>query len=172
MKAPIRQFTERHFRRLLDQVGVDPGLLAHEVYWALGEVRITRVTPTVDQFLIWRRERNGLADFWNHVRNCLNSEIDPEEVRDLWECVDLTLNAHKRKPMGWQECLVLAMASDTRCEQCGKEPPNVTLEIDHVLPVSRGGRNSYLNLRFLCTRCNRSRGNRFRWADVWRRVSW
>jgi hypothetical protein len=172
MKSPIRQFNERAFRQLLDQVGVDAGLLAHEVYWALGEVRITRVTPTVDQFLIWKRKPDGLDDFWAHVRGRLNSDIQPEEVRDLWECVDLTLNARKRKPLGWQECLALAVSSEARCEQCGKEPPEVALEIDHILPVSRGGDNSHLNLRFLCRRCNRSRGNRFRWADVWRHVSW
>ena len=172
MKHPINHFKKEAFRRLLDQVGVDPGLLVHEVYWAMGEVRINRVTPTVDQFLVWKRRRDGLAVFGCHVRDCLKSEIDPEDVRDLWECVDLTLNAKKRKSMGWQECLVLAITSDAKCEQCGKEPPSVTLEIDHILPVSKGGGNSSMNLRFLCTRCNRARGNRFRWADVWRRVSW
>ena len=161
MKPLLNQFNERGFRRLLDQVSVDPELLAHEVYWALGEVRITRVTPTVDQFLAWKRERDGLADLWSYARKCLSSDIEPEEVRDLWDCVDLTLNARKRKALGWQECLVVAMSSDSRCERCGKEPPEVTLEIDHILPVSKGGGNSLLNLRFLCRTCNRSRGNRF-----------
>lgn len=172
MTPAANPFSEQALTRLLAQVGTDPGLLAHEIYWALGEVRITRVTPAVDQFLAWNRKPNGLMDFWAYACSKLNSTLEPEEVRDLWDCVDLTLNARKRKPLGWQECLVVAMSSPNVCGQCGREPPEVTLEIDHILPVSRGGTNAGLNLRFLCSRCNRSRGNRFRWADVWRHLSW
>ncbi|MBE3064142.1 MAG: HNH endonuclease [Spirochaetes bacterium] len=64
---------------------------------------------------------------------------------------------------------MLAVRSEPLCEYCGKGPPEVSLDIDHILPVSKGGSNTPANLRFLCQHHNRSRGNRFRWADVWRR---
>jgi len=63
---------------------------------------------------------------------------------------------------------MIAVHSEQKCAFCGKRPPEVCLEIDHILPVSKGGSDVHYNLRFLCQHCNRSRGNRFRWADVWR----
>jgi hypothetical protein len=48
------------------------------------------------------------------------------------------------------------------CVLCGRSPATergVQLHIDHILPVSRGGRATYENLRTLCARCNLGRGN-------------
>ena len=145
-------------------------LLFKEVFWALGEERINRVTPTKDLFRKWCREPAGLMAFWGHAQVILHGDLTQEEVTDIWECIDLTLNSKVRKPMAFQEYLMVAVRSDQKCEVCGRRPPEVSLDIDHVVPVSRGGDNAYFNLRFLCEHHNRSRGCRFRWADVWRRI--
>ncbi|MCB4757199.1 MAG: HNH endonuclease [Elusimicrobia bacterium] len=50
-----------------------------------------------------------------------------------------------------------------RCVLCGRSPamiPGVTLEIDHVMPFSKGGVSSLSNLRTLCHECNLGKGNR------------
>ena len=47
-----------------------------------------------------------------------------------------------------------------KCQYCGDEAPNVILEIDHVIPVSRGGTNDIFNLVTSCRDCNRE--NRIR----------
>lgn len=44
-----------------------------------------------------------------------------------------------------------------RCIQCGSQE---RLEIDHMIPVSKGGSNTARNLQLLCEMCNRSKGNR------------
>jgi hypothetical protein len=45
-----------------------------------------------------------------------------------------------------------------RCTACGKSAKDgVTLEVDHILPVSRGGQSIPDNLRTLCRDCNRGR---------------
>lgn len=53
-----------------------------------------------------------------------------------------------------------------RCVLCAEQglttPPEVPLEIDHLQPLSRGGDNHHLNLRWLCRWHNRARGDRRR----------
>jgi len=46
------------------------------------------------------------------------------------------------------------------CQYCGKRAPDVTLEVDHVVPVSRGGTNEILNLITACVDCNSGKSNR------------
>lgn len=47
------------------------------------------------------------------------------------------------------------------CKICGasvENEPNLLLEIDHIIPVSKGGLTTEDNLQTLCWRCNRSKG--------------
>jgi len=46
------------------------------------------------------------------------------------------------------------------CQYCGKSAPNIVLEIDHIIPVSKGGDNKILNLITSCFDCNRGKSNR------------
>ena len=38
--------------------------------------------------------------------------------------------------------------------------PDGRWEIDHILPISRGGRNTIENIQLLCVECNKDKGNR------------
>lgn len=40
------------------------------------------------------------------------------------------------------------------CQYCGKRPPEVILHIDHVFPVSKGGKDEIENLLTSCADCN------------------
>lgn len=44
------------------------------------------------------------------------------------------------------------------CAYCGRKPPAVTLEADHIKPVSKGGKNRKDNLVTSCFDCNRGKG--------------
>jgi hypothetical protein len=44
------------------------------------------------------------------------------------------------------------------CQYCGETPPKTVLEIDHIMPVSKGGDNSEENLITSCYSCNRGKG--------------
>lgn len=55
-----------------------------------------------------------------------------------------------------------------RCRWCGRpetpigeitSTPPVSLTIDHIFPVSRGGTSDPDNLQTLCNRCNSAKGN-------------
>jgi len=40
------------------------------------------------------------------------------------------------------------------CLMCGRKEPDITLTVDHVVPVSRGGGNTIDNIQPLCKGCN------------------
>ena len=46
-----------------------------------------------------------------------------------------------------------------KCAYCGKAPPDVTLEVDHINPSSKGGKNDTNNLITACFDCNRGKSN-------------
>lgn len=46
------------------------------------------------------------------------------------------------------------------CQYCGRTPPNVILEVDHITPVVNGGTNDEMNLITACFDCNRGKGKR------------
>jgi hypothetical protein len=47
------------------------------------------------------------------------------------------------------------------CRSCGRRPRDgVILHVDHIIPVSQGGRTELANLQVLCSECNIGKGNR------------
>lgn len=47
------------------------------------------------------------------------------------------------------------------CQICGKKCDNKEIEIDHIKPVSKGGKTTVSNLQVLCVSCNRSKSNKW-----------
>ena len=46
------------------------------------------------------------------------------------------------------------------CQYCGKSAPDTVLEVDHIIPVSKGGDNDISNLITSCFDCNRGKSNK------------
>lgn len=46
-----------------------------------------------------------------------------------------------------------------QCAYCGKTPPEVSLEVDHIEPKSKGGSDDVNNLVTACFDCNRGKKN-------------
>lgn len=49
-----------------------------------------------------------------------------------------------------------------RCVRCGRgREDGVKLHVDHIVPVSRGGKSTMDNLQTLCEDCNCGKGNKY-----------
>lgn len=46
------------------------------------------------------------------------------------------------------------------CQYCGRTPPEVMLELDHIVPLSQGGSEEFSNLITSCFDCNRGKAGR------------
>ena len=55
---------------------------------------------------------------------------------------------------------ILYAAQEGKCAGCGDPMRLRNLELDHIMPRSKGGRHTDANLQLLCGWCNRTKGNR------------
>lgn len=56
----------------------------------------------------------------------------------------------------------IAARQGTRCAICGFEMRAADYEVDHIVPVARGGSDVARNLRLTHRECNRKRGARIK----------
>ena len=54
------------------------------------------------------------------------------------------------------------------CPACDSTVPFENLSVDHIVPMSRGGRTSRANAAILCRRCNSRKGNSMSMLDLLR----
>lgn len=47
-----------------------------------------------------------------------------------------------------------------QCQSCGKTHLETELQIDHIIPLARGGSNDISNLQTLCSNCNLKKKDR------------
>jgi 5-methylcytosine-specific restriction protein A len=48
-----------------------------------------------------------------------------------------------------------------QCQSCGKIYLETNLNIDHIIPLARGGSNDISNLQTLCQTCNQKKKHHF-----------
>ncbi len=52
------------------------------------------------------------------------------------------------------------LRDQNRCQYCGRKFPSSELSLDHVIPLSRGGKSSWENVVCACLPCNVKKGNK------------
>lgn len=60
----------------------------------------------------------------------------------------------KRKAISTRTRFEIFKRDGFACQYCGATPPNVLLHVDHITPVSKGGKNHADNLITACQGCN------------------
>jgi hypothetical protein len=64
----------------------------------------------------------------------------------------------ERKPISKKLRFEVFKRDKFTCQYCGRMSPDVILEVDHIKPVSDGGKNELINLVTSCRDCNRGKG--------------
>lgn len=70
------------------------------------------------------------------------------------------MNENKRDGISKKMRFEVFKRDSFRCQYCGRNAPDVILEVDHIHPVAEGGKTSMLNLITSCRDCNRGKGKR------------
>jgi hypothetical protein len=65
----------------------------------------------------------------------------------------------QRKSISMRLRFKIFKRDDFTCQYCGRKAPDVELQVDHIIPVSKGGTNDKNNLITSCQKCNIEKSN-------------
>ena len=126
-------------------------LLLNQTYEPLGTVSVARAvimtfkdTVTVEEFDGQRVLRSARAEF-----------RVPSVIRRR-----TYINVRRRREASSMKRLRIFMRDKFRCQYCGEKKVAGQLTLDHILPRSRGGDNSPVNVVAACIACNNRKGDR------------
>ena len=70
------------------------------------------------------------------------------------------INVRRRREASGMKRLRIYLRDKFRCQYCGEKKVATELTLDHIVPRSRGGDNSPVNIVTACVACNNRKSNR------------
>lgn len=116
----------------------------------IGYETIYFIVPDKDLDYPTEEWHKKISEGW---RKDLNSKLNPKKE-----------NKRKRNPIESRLRHEVFKRDNYKCRECGKGNKETTLHADHVLPVSRGGKDELDNLQALCEACNLAKSDKF-WEE-------
>lgn len=124
-------------------------------------------TPTIS-FSINVRLR--LTNINGAYRGSKRDEFSPKEIKDIISKINQKRGNFYLNNDIWQSICRVERGKVTnrmrfaiyerdhyRCRKCGRKTND--LEVDHIIPIAKGGKSTFDNLQTLCHRCNYRKGS-------------
>ena len=126
-------------------------LLLNQTYEPLGTVSVARAVIMTFKNSVTVEEYDG-----QRVLRSANAEWPVPSVIRRREYI----NIRRRREVAGARRMRIYMRDKFRCQYCGEKKGAVELTLDHILPRSRGGDNSPVNIVTACVLCNGRKGSR------------
>jgi len=126
-------------------------LLLNQTYEPLGTVSVARALIMTFKNSVYVEELDG-----DRVLRSAHDEFPvPSVIRRR-----TYINVRRRREQSGTKRLRIYMRDRFRCQYCGEKKVVGELTLDHILPRSRGGDNSPVNVVTACIACNNRKSNR------------
>ena len=126
-------------------------LLLNQTYEPLGTVSVARAVIMTFKNTVSVEEYDG-----DRVLRSARAEFPvPSVIRRR-----TYINIRRRREASGMKRLRIYIRDKYRCQYCGEKKGASALTLDHILPRSRGGDNSPVNIVTACVECNNRKGNR------------
>ena len=126
-------------------------LLLNQTYEPLGTVSVARA-------VIMTFKDSVFVEEWDAHRVLRSARAEfavPSVIRRR-----TYINIRRRREASNMKRLRIYMRDKFRCQYCGDKKGVAELTLDHILPRSRGGDNSPVNVVTACITCNNRKSNR------------
>lgn len=141
----------------LSKFKIDQKELFMRVLPIVQEYVIESMRPTDEQLRRWRNSPNGRAEFRAHMTSKFTVQPSSYEIKVLWNIYNGVKQTSRDKKL--IRSFIEAHKDKAICAYCGRK--DVKFHVDHILPLSRGGRDELKNLQLLCVRCNLSKASNY-----------
>ena len=129
----------------------DRVLLLNQTYEPLGTVSVARALIMTFKDTVFVEEFDG-----HRVLRSVQAEFRvPSVIRRR-----TYINVRRRREQSSMRRLRIYMRDKFRCQYCGDKKNVAELTLDHILPRSRGGDNSPVNVVTACLQCNNRKADR------------
>jgi len=126
-------------------------LLLNQTYEPLGTVSVARAIIMTFKNSVTVEELDG-----DRILHSVRAEFPvPSVIRRR-----IYINVRRRREASSMKRLRIYMRDKYRCQYCGEKKVVGELTLDHILPRSRGGDNSPVNIVTACIACNNRKSNR------------
>ncbi len=126
-------------------------LLLNQTYEPLGTVSVARAVIMAFKNTVYVEELDG-----DRVLHSARESFPvPSVIRRR-----TYINVRRRREASGMKRLRIYMRDKFRCQYCGEKKPASDLTLDHILPRSRGGDNSPVNIVTACVPCNNRKSDR------------
>jgi 5-methylcytosine-specific restriction endonuclease McrA len=126
-------------------------LLLNQTYEPLGTVSVARAVIMTFKNTVTVEEYDG-----DRVLRSAHTEFPiPSVIRRR-----TYINIRRRREASGMKRMRIYMRDKYRCQYCGARKSVNDLTLDHILPRSRGGDNSPVNIVTACVPCNNRKSNR------------
>jgi hypothetical protein len=116
-----------------------------------------------NRFDSWRKALEAFVAYIN--AGVTEEEAEARDASDpVEEARGKTRRRRTKREISERLRFSILLRDGFRCQACGRSPitsPGVELQVDHILPWSRGGETVSGNLQTKCIECNQGKGNAF-----------
>lgn len=114
-----------------------------------------------NRFASWRNALNEFVE-WANCGEDAEDHSGAESTKPTPEQKES--KRRSRREISDRQRFRILLRDGFRCKACGTSPissPGTELQVDHVIPWSKGGETIDQNLQTKCSRCNLGKGNAF-----------
>lgn len=111
----------------------------------------------VRRFGSWRSALETFVAAANDVRDADSGKSVKDSATPFATATFTTSKPRTPRDPGWRLRFLVNRRDRFTCRACGRSPATeagVTLHVDHIVPWSKGGETTMINLQTLCERCN------------------
>ncbi|MEY2196194.1 HNH endonuclease [Neobacillus sp. BF23-41] len=141
----------------LDDIQINQEEIAAQILPEIQYLVLEQLRPSEKQLQIWRCSVGGRNLFEQHLSSFFNYSLSRNFTRFAWDYYNLNTSSIRNPEI--KKKFLRMQENKMKCRHCCTR--NGEFEVDHKIPLSKGGKDEISNLQILCKKCNRKKSNRF-----------